>query len=70
MEMPEGWKKLEFTFKEEFPAGLICLELMKEMAEALEHCRTGEALWSDERDDYIPAYELARMALKKFQEWK
>lgn len=60
MEMPEGWNRLkEFTdYDEWLPEAL---DLMKEMAEALEKC-----VESPDPNIFMPAGR----ALHKFKEWK
>lgn len=70
MEMPEGWKRV-YDFKdpgEDFGEVFKALDLMKEMAEALEEYEVAVDYWSNDDGDDIG--EPARNALKKFKEWK
>ena len=76
MEMPEGWKRLKVLCKSErdmhFETGHAArdaLDLMKEMAEALEKGLEYEDC-PPEGNCKIYGHDEMRAVLKKFKEWK
>jgi len=86
MEMPEGWKKLKYQCSETNPicrsglqygSGLTvneaepALDLMKEMAEALEKVQAiAEMTMPNGTVTPTPLYDDVTPILKKFKEWK
>lgn len=64
MKMPEGWKLLKVNAEDcidiQYSDAREVLDLMKEMAEALEECVTAECTGNHETE-----YEV----LRKFKEW-
>lgn len=73
MEMPKGWNKSRESIVDvcaEIDLRLI-LDLMKEMAEALHNIQTEDG--KDLTDPKLEGVDIryhARLALKKFQEWR
>lgn len=75
MEMPEGWKRQHLYYKSLLDCGTIekpCeqqlgLELLKEMAEAMQRCL--DAMEGCSNPDTYGVQDLED-PLKKFKEWK